>query len=89
MFSDGLLAPLAYLQAWRGISQGVVLVLLAVPVLFLLINAGYAYWDGGWSTGPRHLTPGLAFACVPFAALWDRSRPGVRLLAMGAVGVRA
>lgn len=84
-----LLAPLAYLQAWRGMPQGVVLVLLAVPVLFLLINAGYAYWDGGWSTGPRHLTPGLAFACVPFAALWDRSGPGVRLLAMGAVGVSA
>ncbi|MBC7634384.1 MAG: hypothetical protein H7251_02155 [Acetobacteraceae bacterium] len=84
-----LLAPLAYVMAWREMPRGVVLVLLAVPVLFLLINAGYAYWDGGWSTGPRHLTPGLAFACVPFAALWDRGGRGLRLLAAGAVGASA
>jgi hypothetical protein len=36
----------------------------AVTGYYVLLNSGYAYWDGGWSTGPRHITP-----VYPFLAL--------------------
>jgi hypothetical protein len=48
---------------------------------YLAINAGYYYWDGGMSTGPRHLLPALPFACLPLAFLWSESgQRGKRLL---------
>jgi hypothetical protein len=40
---------------------------------FLWINASYYYWDGGWSTGPRHLVPMLPLCCVALAFAWPRA----------------
>jgi hypothetical protein len=37
---------------------GVIALLLAA--WYFLSNAGYFYWDGGYSAGPRHFTPGFA-----------------------------
>lgn len=39
----------------------------AVVLSFFLINAGYFYWDGGWSTGPRHVVPSLWFVVLVLA----------------------
>lgn len=36
-----------------------------VFITFLLINAGYFYWSGGWSFGPRFLIPMLPFLSLP------------------------
>ena len=33
----------------------------AISVYFLLLNASYAYWEGGWSYGPRHASPAIPF----------------------------
>lgn len=33
---------------------------LAAGAMALLFFACYAYWDGGWCTGPRHLVPAVA-----------------------------
>jgi len=33
----------------------------------LLVNAGYAYWWGGATIGPRHLTPALGFLALALA----------------------
>jgi hypothetical protein len=46
---------------------------LIVVVYFIAMNASYHYWDGGCSTGPRHLTPALGFACFPLGFLWTAS----------------
>ena len=53
-------------------------VIVAVALTFLLINAGYYYWHGGWSTGPRHMVPmlpllGLALAFALPAGRWTRA----------------
>ena len=49
--------------------------ILGLSAYYVLVNAGYYYWDGGWSTGPRHITPILPFLCLPLAFLWrDASR---------------
>jgi hypothetical protein len=64
--------PLAWYAAWRTLPRDIVMVLVAVPVVYLLINAGYFDWSGSASTGPRHLVPSLAFVGFAFAPLWDR-----------------
>jgi hypothetical protein len=73
--------PLALWACRRWLSHATIAVLFFVPLAFLLINAGYYYWDGGYSTGPRHLTPALAFICLPLAFLW-MSLPRVWLAAL-------
>ena len=49
------------------------LVALLIGVYYVLLNAGYVYWEGGWSYGPRHLTPGIPFFCVGLAILWTQA----------------
>ncbi|RYF50072.1 MAG: hypothetical protein EOO38_06520 [Cytophagaceae bacterium] len=67
---------------WRIISIGATLVF----IWYWMMNAGYYYWWGGFSTGPRHITPGLSLLLILLAPLWDRltpawRRPAVLLLA--------
>jgi hypothetical protein len=66
-----VLLPLAWCASARRFPADVVVVLIAVPVAYYLVNSGYFDWSGGASTGPRHLVPALAFAGFAFAALWD------------------
>jgi len=42
----------------------------AIGVYFILLNASYAYWEGGWSYGPRHASPAIPFLCIGLAMLW-------------------
>jgi hypothetical protein len=84
-----LLAPFGYVALWRTQDRAVVLTLLAVPLAYLLINAGYFYWDGGGSTGPRHLVPGLVFACAGFMPLWQRGGERRRMLYAGVAALSA
>lgn len=46
------------------------LVGLAISVYFILLNASYFYWEGGWSYGPRHAAPAIPFLCIGLAILW-------------------
>ncbi|MES2020069.1 MAG: hypothetical protein V4460_02090 [Pseudomonadota bacterium] len=56
--------------------------ILAVGVIgiVLLLNASYAYWDGGASTGPRHSVPAIPFLALGLAPFWAslRSRAAKR-----------
>ena len=62
------------------------LVSLATCLAVFLVNLSYPEWTGGWSTGPRLLTPLLPFAMLPVAALLaDRGRAG-RVARIAAVG---
>jgi hypothetical protein len=69
-----LVTPIA-LAAWlrSGEFRRCLLPLIGVIGAYLAINAGYHYWDGGMSTGPRHLVPVLPFVSLPLAFLWVRS----------------
>jgi hypothetical protein len=51
-------------------ARGAALVSAIIAVYFVLLNAGYSYWEGGWSFGPRHVSPGIPFACLWLAVLW-------------------
>jgi hypothetical protein len=52
----------------------------AVAVYYLLVNSGYAYWDGGFSLGPRHMVPVLPFLMLAIACLWVEAATGLRSL---------
>src|SRR4029078_8419257 len=45
-------------------ARGAAVVSVLIALYFVLLNAGYTYWEGGWSFGPRHLAPGIPFACL-------------------------
>lgn len=45
-----------------------------VGMFYLAINSSYHYWNGGWSTGPRHLVPTLPFLALSLAFAWPKSR---------------
>jgi hypothetical protein len=80
-----VVAPLAWAASFRRFGAPLALALVAIPVCYLLINSGYVYWDGGWSTGPRHITPALPFIGLALVALWQaagrRSRAGLLAIA--------
>ncbi len=57
------------LRSLAGVTLGVVL-------CFLLVNASYFYWDGGSSTGPRHLIGMLPVLALVLAFAWPASRVG-------------
>lgn len=50
------------------------LVALFVVVYYLLLNASYHYWEGGWAYGPRQIMSAMPFAALGIAPLWDAAR---------------
>ncbi|MFO0629075.1 MAG: glycosyltransferase family 39 protein [Polyangiales bacterium] len=68
-----LLGPLGLWGLARGGVRGPAIAALTVVAYYVLLNASYAYWDGGWSYGPRHLAPALPFLALGVAPLWDRA----------------
>jgi len=74
-----LVAPVGFWLLWRGggprLSLGVS---AGIALYYLLFNASYLYWQAGASFGPRYLSPGLPFACIFLAPVWERSRPALK-----------
>lgn len=54
---------------WRQ-ERRLAVMLIALIVVVLLINASYVYWDGGYSTGPRHSVPAIGPLAIALAPLW-------------------
>jgi hypothetical protein len=84
-----VLAPLGFYLLLRERGRRVPAVTaLALFLYYLLMNASYFYWRGGWAYGPRQLSAGLPFLCLGLAPLWDRgARSRIAVGALAAVGV--
>ena len=67
------LGPLGLWGLTRTGARGPAITAMAVAAYYVLLNASYAYWDGGWTYGPRHLAPALPFLALGLAPLWDRA----------------
>ncbi len=84
-----LLAPFGFLLLER--ARAAVFVVGFIALFYVLLNAGYHYWEGGWSLGPRHLSPALPFLCLGLAPLWSRAgrtwRAGLALLWIYSAGL--
>ena len=61
----------------------------SIAVFYLLLNSSYAYWDGGWSTGPRHITPVFPFLALGLGIWYARASVIVRtaILALLALSI--
>jgi hypothetical protein len=69
-----VLLPLGLVRMWqtRGAARLAMGVVVTIFAAFLLVNSSYEYWDGGWSTGPRHLMPAVPFLALAMAFAWPR-----------------
>jgi hypothetical protein len=70
--------PLGLAMLWRNGRRGAALVAAGTGVYYLLLNASYFYWEGGWAFGPRQVTAALPFLALGLAPLWALSRPAGR-----------
>lgn len=71
-----LLLSLLGFRAWllSGERKAELRLCAAMVIGYVLFNAGYFAWDGGGSTGPRHLVPMLPYLVVPMAWLMKTNR---------------
>jgi hypothetical protein len=58
----------------------------AIAFYYVVFNASYYYWDGGWSFGPRHMAPALPFLSLALAPLWSLRTRWLRLV-LGALAL--
>jgi hypothetical protein len=87
-----LAVPVALVVMWRDRGyRAVSVVVAAITAYYLLMNSGYHYWDGGWSTGPRHITPVIPFLALGLSLLWFKAggigKAILRILAVVSYGI--
>lgn len=77
-WSPWVLVALGGAVAWiRGVGKRRICGWLAVvaAVFYLLFNAGYYMWWGGWCMGPRLMLPAMAFVPVALALIGHERAP--------------
>jgi hypothetical protein len=80
-------APLGFARlVRRPASRGPGIAAATIAIYYVLLNAAYVYWDGGYSYGPRHLSPALPFLCLALAPLWARAAVPSRVV-LGALAL--
>ncbi|AKU96910.1 hypothetical protein AKJ09_03574 [Labilithrix luteola] len=78
-FCPFLICTLVGLRSWiaSGERRAELALCAAQIFAYVFFCAGYYAWDGGGSTGPRHLVPALPFFVIPI--VWfARSKAGLR-----------
>jgi hypothetical protein len=83
-------SPILFISFWSAVDiwrKGLVssecfICIVAVATTFIMINGGFFAWDGGWSTGPRYMTPMIALLCLPLALEWSSAGPILRAILM-------
>jgi len=64
-------------QHWRSDA----LLSISMTIAYLVFDASYYMWWGGWTNGPRHLIPALPFVVAPLVWVWRSGKIGRILLA--------
>ena len=82
-----VIAPLGLVALRRREVRAEVVVAATICVAFLVFNAGYYLPFGGWTPGPRFLSPALPFAAVLVALAPPRIRPLTMVLVVWSIVV--
>ena len=79
------LTPIGLSRLARRGRMAPALVAGGIGAYYLLLNASYFFWEGGWFYGPRQLSPSLPFLALGLAPLWDLTpvRHGLRTVLVG------
>ncbi|MBM3770651.1 MAG: hypothetical protein FJW27_05050 [Acidimicrobiia bacterium] len=74
------IAPVGLWLLWRrgGTVRQASVVAAVIALYYVLFNSSYHYWEGGWSLGPRHLSPALPFLCLGLGPMWHGARRTAR-----------
>jgi hypothetical protein len=85
------LAPVGFavLLARQRRARASTTIATLIAIYYVLLNASYTYWDGGWSYGPRHLSPAIPFLSLGLAALWTVASRFVRAFLAALTGIGA
>lgn len=68
-------------------TRGIGAAAAGAAVVVLLVNAAYAYWDGGNSTGPRHAMPAAGLMALGLAPFWVGLEARGRRIAVAVLAV--
>ena len=79
-------APIGFVFIRRRLAAAAA---FAIAGYYILLNASYAYWEGGWSYGPRHASPAIPFLCIGLAALWTVLPPYLSRVGRACLGLLA
>ena len=80
-----LLAIAGWIAMWRYHSRrSDVLLSIMIVFSYLLFNASYYLWWGGYTNGPRHLILSIPFLIFPLVSLWNSSKAGRALIVAAA-----
>jgi len=60
-------------------ARPAVVVASIVAAYYIALNASYTYWEGGWSYGPRHLSPAIPFLAIGLSMIWTMAVPAIRV----------
>jgi hypothetical protein len=67
------LAPLGWLALWRrSPGRREATLFAALGLVFLLFNASFVGWHGGWGYAPRYLIPALPFLALPLVCVAEQ-----------------
>jgi len=66
------IAPVGLLVAARDPQRrATALAALSIALYYLVLNASYHYWEGGWAYGPRQIMSAMPFVALGLGPLWD------------------
>jgi hypothetical protein len=81
----GLLGHLSSILRRRHVRAAWICV--ACAVYLFLLNASYAYWDGGYTYGPRHMATALPLMSLGIASIYDAVARRLRIFVTSAVAL--
>ncbi len=78
-------APIVVMSAWamammlrHSELRVPAIVTILIFAFYLALNAGFVYWRGGASSGPRYLTPAIGFSMLALGLSWPYFGPWLR-----------
>lgn len=73
------LAPAGLVAAaFNARRRATALASLFIAGYYLVLNASYHYWEGGWAYGPRQIMSAMPFVALGLGPLWDTRKAWFR-----------